>query len=145
MSEPARQYPSPETGNRPPAPSAPLRDWLSAMRAVPSDAQPAEAPAAPARPSEPTRAPRLVVPTPPRSAEESEDIAEIMAENLMLKAKLRLETERRDELQTMLAQELRDIRAHVEGEMARFEELRAERDLWMARAEALAQPLFQKR
>lgn len=108
------------------------------------------------------------------------DISDLMAENLMLKAKLRVETDRYEDLQALLAQELRTLRAHVEDELreldavraerdrlqevqARFthdlrdvrakmeaeaevlHEIRGERDLWMARAEALAQPLFQKR
>jgi len=61
----------------------------------------------------------------------------------MLKAKLRLEAERRDELQILLAAELRELRAHITEEVGKMEDLRAERDLWRARCEALASPLFQ--
>ena len=88
-------------------------------------------------------APRLVVPAPQAEAEEDE-VAEIVAENLMLKAKLRLEAERRDELQILLAQEIRELRAHIKQEIENLEDLRAERDLWKARCEALLQPLFQQ-
>lgn len=42
MSEPARQAPSPETGLRPSPSSAPLRDWLAAMRATVSETRSAE-------------------------------------------------------------------------------------------------------
>ena len=62
--------------------------------------------------------------------------------NMMLKAKLRLESERRDELQLLLAQEIRELRAHIDEEMSRLDDLRDERDLWKARCEALMQPLF---
>ena len=53
----------------------------------------------------------------------------------------------RDEAELVLstAEELRSLRAHVQHEVDKAEELRVERDLWMARAEALAQPLFQPR
>ncbi|KQT57003.1 hypothetical protein ASG52_02690 [Methylobacterium sp. Leaf456] len=87
-------------------------------------------------------APRLV--NVAKSGEEADDeLAEIMAENMMLKAKLRLEAERRDELQILLAAELRELRAHIAEEVGKMEDLRAERDLWRARCEALASPLFQ--
>ena len=36
------------------------------------------------------------------------------------------------------------MRAHIDEEIANLEDLRAERDLWKARCEALMQPLFQK-
>jgi len=146
MSEPARLHPSTETV-RPSAAPGPLRDWLAAMRSVAAaDARPAEAP--PPEPEienveikAPSWAPRLVVP--PRAEMQDDDLSEIMAENMMLKAKLRLEAERRDELQILLAQEIRELRGHIHEEMAKLDDLRAERDLWMARCEALAQPLFQ--
>ncbi len=87
-------------------------------------------------------APRLV--TVAKAGDEADDeLAEIMAENMMLKAKLRLESERRDELQILLAAELRELRAHIAEEVGKMEDLRAERDLWRARCEALASPLFQ--
>jgi chromosome segregation ATPase len=57
---------------------------------------------------------------------EDADISELMAENLMLKAKLRLEHERQDELQAMLAEEIRTLRAHIQDEIGSLEELRAE-------------------
>ncbi|MEH3144122.1 MAG: hypothetical protein PGN34_01950 [Methylobacterium frigidaeris] len=76
---------------------------------------------------------------------EAEDVAALMAENMMLKARLRVEGERQDELKRLLAEEMRTLRDHVQAEIDKVEDLRAERDLWMARAEALAQPLFQKR
>ena len=82
---------------------------------------------------------------PARAPAEAEDVSELMAENLMLKAKLRVETDRYTQLQAMLAQEIRDLRAHVQEEMSALDSVREERDLWRARAEALAQPLFQKR
>jgi hypothetical protein len=66
-----------------------------------------------------------------------------MAENMMLKARLRVESERRDELQVILAQEIRELRAHIAEEVGKMEDLRTERDLWRARCEALAAPLFQ--
>ncbi|MGU3540157.1 hypothetical protein [Methylobacterium sp. A54F] len=175
MSDPARQYLSQEPASHAagrPVPG-PLRDWLAAMKAhqtvPPSAPARAEAPRPePARPEparvEPARAapqnwaPR-VVPTPEPILPEAEDISELMAENLMLKAKLRIETERYAELQAILAQEIRDLRRHVQDEMEALHEVREERDalrgeraalreereLWQARAEALAQPLFQKR
>ncbi len=198
MSEPARQYPNPDAALRPQP--GPLRDWLAAMKAAtvtpqpatesePDEAEDAEPvlAAAPAAEPTPSWTPR-VVPIPPQKsaapplvrADVDTDIADLMAENLMLKAKLRVETDRYDDLQSILAQELRTLRTHVEDEMreldavraerdrlkeaqARFmtdlrevrtkmeaeaeilKEIRTERDLWMARAEALAQPLFQKR
>ncbi|WP_407519040.1 hypothetical protein [Methylobacterium oryzisoli] len=105
------------------------------------------------KPAEPRRAaepqggwePRLVPPAPPEAKAEDEDVAALMAENMVLKARLKVEAERHEELQAIVAQELRALRSHVQAEVDRMEELRAERDLWMARAEALAMPLFQKR
>ncbi|MFD0938185.1 hypothetical protein ACFQ12_23750, partial [Methylobacterium trifolii] len=123
----------------------------------------------PPRATEPTWSPRIVQSVDaPRPAPEAdaEDVSELVAENLMLKAKLRLESERYGDLQAILAQEIRDLRQHVRSEMeslhtvraerdrfqaehdaARTERdaMQAERDLWQARAETLAQPLFQKR
>lgn len=160
MSEPARQYSSHESGR--PAPG-PLRDWLAAMKAhTPAAAEkPAARSEAPrAAEPQPSWAPRLVPPNasqternpaerplaePARAPAEAEDVSELMAENLMLKAKLRVETDRYAQLQAMLAQEIRDLRAHVQEEMSALDSVREERDLWRARAEALAQPLFQKR
>lgn len=158
MSEPARQTPSHDSAIRTPGTAAPLRDWLAAMRTAAGEtrapepaalAEPAMRPriveAAPEEPAPDARggwAPRLV--TAARAGEEADDeLSEIMAENMMLKAKLRLEAERRDELQILLAAELRELRAHIAEEVGKMEDLRAERDLWRARCEALASPLFQ--
>ncbi|MCJ2038502.1 ATPase [Methylobacterium sp. J-059] len=184
MSDPARNLPPYESGGRP-APG-PLRDWLAAMKAqapaAQAPAQPqvearqvearhAEARPAPrpeARAAEQAWSPRIVQQPAeaPRSNSDAEDVSELMAENLMLKAKLRLEADRHGELQTLLAQEIRELRNHVQIEMNALQEIRAERDhfrgerdqirdeldamreerdLWRARTEALAQPLFQKR
>jgi hypothetical protein len=171
MSEPARHYPPSEGGSRPTP--GPLRDWLAAMKAhapaAPApgaearvqrqdhsrqdlsrqdhsrqDASRAEA----HRPAEssPSWAPRVVQPAEAViGGVEAEDVSELMAENLMLKAQLRQETDRYAELQAMLAQEIRDLRKHVQDEMSELQAIREERDLWQARCEALAQPLFQKR
>lgn len=146
MSEPARQHPLHETGGRPTP--APLRDWLVAMKAAtgqvhePEAIAPGPVPVEAALPSQ-SWEPRIV---PADSAPAADpDVAELMAENLMLKAKLRIEDDRHAELQSILAQELRALRAHVDEEMEALNKVRDERDLWMARAEALAQPLFQKR
>ncbi|WP_375409681.1 hypothetical protein [uncultured Methylobacterium sp.] len=160
MSEAARHYPSQDIPSRP-APG-PLRDWLAAMKAATS--QPGEGPAGPAperdekisaQQAASAWSPRVVAPpisaSTPSGAhhagtpEADGDVADLMAENMMLKAKLRIEGDRYNELQAILAQELRDLRAHIDDEMDELNEIRAERDLWMARAEALAQPLFQKR
>ncbi|MBB2963869.1 hypothetical protein [Methylobacterium sp. R2-1] len=151
MSEPARQAPSPESGLRPSISTAPLRDWLATMRATVSETQPVELrqaePAAPAEPEIEARgngwSPRLVSAAAKSAEAADEDVAEIMAENMMLKARLRLESERRDELQIILAQEIRELRAHIAEEVGKMEDLRTERDLWRARCEALAAPLFQ--
>lgn len=150
MSEPARQAPSPEPGLRSPISSAPLRDWLATMRATVSEPQPVErreAEPAPAEPEAEARgngwSPRLVSAAAKSAEVADEDVAEIMAENMMLKARLRLEAERRDELQIILAQEIRELRAHIAEEVGKMEDLRTERDLWRARCEALAAPLFQ--
>jgi hypothetical protein len=132
-------------------PSGPLQDWLATLSRIDAADQ---ARAAPRRPAEtqPAWEPRIVAPNEPMEAEappaaggEQDDLAALMAENMVLKARLRQEHGRYDELQALLAEELRSLRAHVQQEIDRAEELRAERDLWMARAEALAQPLFQPR
>lgn len=200
MSDLARQYPNHEIAGRPSP--GPLRDWLAAMKAVTAaqqaerteaveDVRPGETGA---RTTEPVRTletqrpaeaalawtPRVVSSLPAREPSAEADISELISENMMLKAKLRTETDRYDALQSVLAQELRNLRAHVEEDMRELDEVRAERDrlldlhetlhaelqaardelgqeaeilnatrddrdLWMARAEALAQPLFQKR
>ncbi|GEP01357.1 hypothetical protein [Methylobacterium haplocladii] len=147
MSEPARNTILHDTGLRPSSTSGPLRDWLAAMRATaPESRQPeAEAPQATAAPAADAKtvgwAPRLVVPDETPQAQDDE-VAELIAENMMLKAKLRLEADRRDELQLLLAQEVRELRSHIGEEIAKMEDLRGERDLWKARCEALMQPLF---
>jgi len=127
----------------------------------------------------PRIAPKVVTHSPAR-LELTRDLSELMAENLMLKTRLRLENERYEGLQAMLADEMRVLRgdaeadmkildavcaerdqlksltanaarkmhemsARIESEVAQLAEMRSERDLWMARAEALAQPLFQRR
>lgn len=201
MSEPARSFGLYEDDGHE-APS-PLRDWLSAMRHQPV-ATPE--PAQPLRESETAWGLRLVEPAPgaPQEAlsappEDESDVSELMAENLMLKAKLKVEFDRQDSLQAALAEQIRELRRHISEEMRSLEELQAEqatakaeyeefriereqirrdrdtlrqerdritgerdalmaereaivaerdmlredRDLWRARAEALAQPLFQ--
>ncbi|CAO4132995.1 hypothetical protein [Methylorubrum extorquens] len=150
MSEPARQAPSPEPGLRTPAATAPLRDWLATMRTAMSDTPAVETRSAEPAPAEPDAearnsgwSPRLVSVAAKSAEAADEDVAEIMAENMMLKARLRLESERRDELQVILAQEIRELRAHIAEEVGKMDDLRTERDLWRARCEALAAPLFQ--
>jgi hypothetical protein len=134
MSEPARSLTPPEPGSRPAA--GPLRDWLAAMKAQtpaelrasgrPDDLQPE--PMA-ARGGEPAWSPRVVPPAEPlRPASEDADVSELMAENLMLKAKLRLEAERQDDLQAMLAEEIRALREHIREEIGSLEDLRAEQE-----------------
>jgi predicted flap endonuclease-1-like 5' DNA nuclease len=140
MSEPARQFQPQETHARPTA--APLRDWLAAMKEA---AAQAEASGEAVQTRVQTRSAPVTPPQAANAPAADPDIAELMAENLMLKAQLRIETDRYNEIQSVLAQELRKLRAHIDEEMAELGEIRAERDLWMARAEALAQPLFQKR
>jgi FtsZ-binding cell division protein ZapB len=177
MSEPARST-APHEPDHSHAPG-PLRDWLSAMKAHTPAGQAAARPGSPdasrdpgaGRQAEPAWSPRIVPPAEAAGPDADADVSELMAENLMLKAKLRLEAERQDELQAMLADEIRSLREHVRDEMGAIEELRAEleelrterdrfgleretlrserdalreeRDLWRARTEALAQPLFQ--
>lgn len=146
MSEPARQHPANESSLRPSNAPGPLRDWLAAMRAVAAESKSPEQSASEVPSERQGWAPRLVGQPKAEQQDEQqdEDVAEIVAENLMLKAKLRLEAERRDELQILLAQEIRDMRAEIEREVADLEDLRAERDLWKSRCEALMQPLFQR-
>ncbi|MGX7707213.1 hypothetical protein [Methylobacterium sp. Gmos1] len=147
MSEPALKTHTTAAARQP---SGPLQDWLATLSRIDAADQ---ARAAPRRPVEPQPAwePRIVEPAPvpepeaPAASAEQDDLAALMAENMMLKARLRQEHGRYDELQSLLADELRSLRAHVQHEVDKAEELRVERDLWMARAEALAQPLFQPR
>lgn len=151
MSEPARQQNATDTQRLSTTPG-PLKDWLAAMRATAAEARSTETPVRETEsvPAESTAseakvqgwAPRLVTQT-SRQPEQDEDLSEVMAENMMLRAKLRLEAERRDELQILLAQEIRELRKHILDEISKFEDLRGERDLWKARCEALMQPLFQ--
>ena len=126
MSEPARSL-SPESSGRP-APG-PLRDWLSAMKThSPAEMRPDEVRPEPKAAREAAWSPRVVNPSAPSQAAEPEDadISELMAENLMLKAKLRLEAEHQDELQAMLAEEIRTLRAHIQEEIGSLDDLRAE-------------------
>lgn len=189
MSDAARHYAPHEPASRPQP--GPLRDWLAAMKAATGATE--AAPAAPkpepvaepvkeARVTEPAGSwvPRVVVPAPAPAPVEESDISDLMAENIMLKARLKGENDRYDSLQGVIARELRSLRAHVEQEMEELDtmraerdrlltvqngleqelrdlrvriaadavalnEVRGERDLWAARAEALAQPIFQKR
>lgn len=141
MSEPARQYPPSDAGPRPA--SGPLRDWLAAMKAHASEGaaepirQPARIEAARAEPvrAEPGWSPRIVEAHAPRA--EDQDLADLMAENLMLKAKLDLETERQDALKTKLAEEIRALRSHVQEEVSLLESFRSERDRILAECEGL--------
>ncbi|GLS44850.1 hypothetical protein [Methylobacterium brachythecii] len=152
MSEPARNSSLHDTTSRSAAQSGPLRDWLAAMRATTPEArQPEpEAPQPVVEESKPSGwAPRLVVPAEVQQAQtqvqaqaQDDEVAELIAENMMLKAKLRLAADRQDEFQILLAQEVRELRAHVSEEIGKLEDLRGERDLWKARCEALMQPLF---
>ena len=187
MSEPARAYPAQEDDIQ--AAPAPLRDWLNALHRYEADERgQLKAPSADNSPW----GPRLVQPEPAAEQAEAADISELMAENMMLKAKLQVEHDRQDALQSALASQIRELREHIAQEMSSLEDLRAEqeaaqaeygafrterelmrrdrdtivaerdaaraerealaaerdglradRDLWRARAEALAQPLFQ--
>ncbi len=206
MSEPARSFPSYDDEGS--AASGPLRDWLVAMRRheIPTfeelSAQaepPRPAAAKPAPAADVAWGPRLVPDEPNPAQEETADISELMAENLMLKARLKVESDRQEALQGALAEQIRGLRQHIAEEMEALEEMRSEqaaaqaeyeefrtdrehmrrdretlrserdkavaerdamraerealvaeremlredRDLWRARAEALAQPLFQ--
>ncbi|MFO2364152.1 hypothetical protein, partial [Salmonella enterica] len=55
----------------------------------------------------------------------------------------RRERDRLSATQGELENELRDLRAKGAADAAQLSEMRGERDLWAARAEALAQPIFQ--
>lgn len=165
MSEPARHTPAYDPAPRASGNAAPLRDWLAAMRTA-AEARPIDLPRPrivettqekaplgaadlvqtttdPIEESRNAWSPRLVNAAKAGEDAADDELAEIMAENMMLKAKLRLESERRDEIQVLLAAELRELRSHVLDEVSKMEDLRAERDLWRARCEALASPLFQ--
>ena len=184
MSEPARAYPPLEDDIQ--AAPAPLRDWLAALQRYESEERGAlKAPAADNSPWGPRLVQRAPVAEAIAEQAEAADIAELMAENLMMKAKLQVEHDRQDALQGALAKQIRELREHIAQEMASLEESRAEqeaaqaeygafraeweamrrerdamaaerealvaerdglredRNLWRARAEALAQPLFQ--
>jgi hypothetical protein len=142
MSEPARQHPPTDTGPRPA--SGPLRDWLAAMRAqtsVPAATlEGATEPVRPATRTEPARPepgwnPRIVEAPAPRN--EDADLAELMAENLMLKARLDLEAERQETLKAKLAEEIRALRGHVQEEVTLLQSFRDERDRILAECESL--------
>ncbi|MCJ2059259.1 ATPase [Methylobacterium sp. J-048] len=134
MSEPARTLPPHEIGSR--IAPGPLRDWLATMKthspAEPrGDDRPQEA--APEiqapRGAEAAWSPRLVAqPDGVGAVAEDADVSELMAENMMLKAKLRLEAERQDELQAILAEEMRALREHIREEIGSIEDLRAEQE-----------------
>ena len=134
MSEPARSTPPIEAGNR--SAPGPLRDWLAAMKThspaelrgeARSDEGRPEAKAA--RATETAWSPRIVEPAERRlDATEESDLSELMAENLMLKAKLRLEADRQDELQAVLAEEIRALREHIREEIGSLEDLRTEQE-----------------
>lgn len=129
MSEPARSHPLHEPDTR--AAPAPLRDWLAAMKAhAPADAAEPQQDIHPAsRATDAVWGPRLVhAVEAPRADPADDDVAQIMAENLMLKAKLRLENERQGELQGLLATQIRELRAHIEEEMGSLEDLRADQE-----------------
>lgn len=191
MSEPARAYQAQEDDIQ--AAPAPLRDWLAALQRYETEERGRlRAPAADNSPWGPRLVERELLAEPTPEQAEAADISELMAENLMLKAKLQVEHDRQDALQRALAAQIRELREHIAQEMASLEELRAEqeaaqaeygafraereilcrerdtaaaerdaaraerealaserdglredRNLWRARAEALAQPLFQ--
>lgn len=191
MSEPARAYPAHQDDIQ--AAPAPLRDWLAALRRYETEEHGSlRAPAADNSPWGPRLVQRGPLAEPTADQAEAADISELMAENLMLKAKLQVEHDRQDALQGALAAQIRELREHIAQEMESLEELRAEqeaaqaeygaflaereairrerdmvvterdaaraerdaltaerdglredRNLWRARAEALAQPLFQ--
>ena len=144
MSEPARSTPPIDAGTR--TAPGPLRDWLAAMKTH-SPAETRSEPRAPemspeskgARPAEASlvAADRRAGRAAERDGREDADVSELMAENLMLKAKLRLEADRQDELQAILAQEIRALREHIREEMGSLEDLRAEQEEVRAEREAL--------
>lgn len=137
MSEAARHVPPSESRSA----SGSLRDWLAAMRAQTQGATPGsfDMPPEPPRATrpEPSWSPRLVEPAPAPRAAEDPEVADLMAENLMLQAKLRLEGERQEALQDLLAQEIRSLRGHVQQEMDALQAFRAEREQILAEREAL--------
>jgi len=137
MSEPARQLPPADQTARPQP--GPLRDWLAAMKAVSGTQVLQGAAANPQAAAEmsgpqaeaPAWTPRVIEPGAAKGmplADSETDLSELMAENLMLKAKLKVEFERYDSLQAILADELRSLRGHVESEMLALDEVCAERD-----------------
>lgn len=136
MSEPARSLPQHETGGR--AAPGPLRDWLAAMKSqTPAEASEESQPEPrTVRAAEAGWSPRLVLPSEaPQIRADDVDVAELMAENLMLKAKLRQEGERQGELKAMLADEIRALRQHISEEMGSLEDLRAEQEAIQAERE----------
>ena len=147
MSEAAR-HPAPYETARPQP--GPLRDWLAAMKAA---TQPAGAEAQPAvvtaplaeepRVAEQNKAwtPRVVTPAAAPADAVEGDLSDLMAENIMLKAKLKVENDRYDALQGVIARELRNLRAHVEDEMQELDAIRAERDSLLARQDAFEHDL----
>ncbi len=112
MSEPARSLSPTESAASPPPPAPRLAGGDEGPRAD-GDARRRAAGRGPAGTEAGPRgeaawSPRVVpAPEAPRAATEDPDIAELMAENLMLKAKLRVEAGRQDELQAILAEEIR--------------------------------------
>ncbi|GJD73091.1 hypothetical protein [Methylobacterium goesingense] len=152
MSETARQYAQQDQATRPQP--GPLRDWLAAMKAVtaPTGSEAHSTAASPprdaARSTESTGAeaagawvPRVVVATPAAAESASSDVSDLMAENIMLKAKLKVENDRYDALQGVIARELRGLRAHVEDELKDLEDMRAERDGLLTRQAAFEQEI----
>jgi hypothetical protein len=156
MSETARHYAQQDQATRPQP--GPLRDWLAAMKAVTaptgSEAQPAAAlpPRDTARSTESTGEargteaagtwiPRVVVAAPAAVESASSDVSDLMAENILLKAKLKVENDRYDALQGVIARELRGLRAHVEDELRELEDMRAERDGLLTRQAAFEQDI----
>lgn len=121
MSEPARALPTFEDDGD--AAPAPLRDWLAAMRRYENDSSEPKVGQGSAAPS---RGPHLVQPDEPGEAAEASDISELMAENLMLKARLKVEHDRQDALQSALAEQIRELREHIALEMDSLDGFRAE-------------------
>ncbi|CAM2990686.1 ATPase [Methylobacterium mesophilicum] len=135
MSEPARTLPPHETGSR--IAPGPLRDWLATMKTHnPAEPRGDDRPLYEAAPeakaprgAEAAWSPRLVAqPEASGAAPEDADVSELMAENMMLKAKLKLEADRQTELQAILAEEIRALREHIREEIGSIEDLRAEQE-----------------
>jgi hypothetical protein len=156
MSEAARHYAHQDQATRPQP--GPLRDWLAAMKAVTAPTASEAQPTAASQPRETARStetsgeargaeaantwvPRVVVPGPAAAESTSSDVSDLMAENIMLKAKLKVEHDRYDALQGVIARELRGLRAHVEDELKELEDIRAERDGLLARQAAFEQDI----